>query len=264
LSVNIWDLPIPLPGFQRQLRRERLIAQLPAAGADLVLIQEAFRPPFKRRLAAALGSHQADHYLAARRWRFGLPTDGSGGLLTLSRFPVARSRYAPSERWLGMKLDERIGMKGCLWTEIEVGGQQVLIGNVHLYAGPGVANARVRARQIRDLLRQLAAMPRLPTILAGDFNMAIEHEVTNDGPSGFDLMQEAGFSEIASGSSAGIATMAHRLNPYAAYFPTTLPDRRLTHVFYRGERLRVTEPPSLVLDRPPVSDHYGLMTSFEL
>ena len=54
LSINIWDLPVPLPGFERRSRRRLLLESLPGNDADLVLIQESFLPSFRPRLAEVL------------------------------------------------------------------------------------------------------------------------------------------------------------------------------------------------------------------
>lgn len=163
-----------------------------------------------------------------------------------------------------MKPDERIGRKGCLWTEYETNGTRVLIGNAHLYAGLGARPARARTLQVRHLLHQLGRRPRIPTIIAGDFNMAIEDERPAAGPTGFDLMREAGFTEIAGGVTGSIATMSPSRNRFARYSPWRRPERRLTHVFFRGDGISVPQSPSLCLHEPPVSDHFGLLATLRL
>ena len=81
----------------------------------------------------------------------------------------------------------------------------------------------------------------------------------------FDLLAEAGFVEVAGGSSDGLVTMAPSVNRYARYTPWHKPDRRLTQVFYRGPGIeRGPEPPTLCLHRPAVSDHFGLRVQLAL
>ena len=264
LSINIWDLPLPLPGSARRARRKRLLRALSEVDADLILIQESFLPSFRPRLAAALTEHQPDHFFSGRRRHFVLPMDTSGGLATFSRLPLVQSFYQRFRSWSGMKPDERIGRKGCLWTEYVVNGGRVLVGNAHLYAGMGARAGRARSVQVRGLLRRLERAPSIPTIVAGDFNMAIEHEHTTAGPTGFDLMSQAGFSEVAAGVTGSIATISRSRNPFARYTPWRKPDRRLTQVFFRGPGISVAEAPSLCLDDPPVSDHFGLLTTLAI
>src|ERR1043165_2457925 len=149
LSINIWDLPVPLPGGGRRSRRQHLLESLSRTDADIVLIQEAFLPSFRPQLAAALEHHRPDHFFSGRRRAYLLPMDTSGGLTTFSRFPLVRSRYGAFRCWNGMKPDERIGRKGCLWTEYAVEGTRMLMGNAHLYAGTGAGPARARPFPVR-------------------------------------------------------------------------------------------------------------------
>lgn len=261
LSINVWDLPITLPGTKRRLRRGRLLTQLPAAGADLVLIQEAFRPSLRRDLVAAMrGYHTDGQMLGRRRWVL-LAMDTAGGLATFSRWPVLETRYQPSFRLRGMKPDERIGRKGVLWTTLDTPAGPLTIGNVHLYAGNRPVDARVRTAQTGRITRGMDSI-RGPVILGGDFNISREVEIPDRGPSAFDVMERTGFREIADGRSEGIETMDPRRNPWARYSPWHKPGRRLTQIFYRGPGIRPVGRPRLVLDDLPVSDHFGLLATF--
>ncbi len=264
LSINIWDLPVPLPGFARRWRRRNLLEQISGTDADLVLIQEAFLPAFKAKLASILERHQPDSYVSHRRRHLFLPMDGSGGLTTFSRLGLVSSSYFPFRLWRGMKPDERAARKGCLWTTVSTPSGNIMIGNVHLYAGGGARNGRARSMQTKHLLRQLEKFPSVPTVVAGDFNMAIEYEKTTRGPTGFDLMRDAGFTEIAAGTTGALATMSQVHNRFARYAPGRKPERRLTHIFYRGDGIRLAEPPRLCFCESPVSDHFGLLATLSV
>jgi endonuclease/exonuclease/phosphatase family metal-dependent hydrolase len=261
LSINIWDLPITLPGTRRRLRRRRLLERLPAMDADLVLLQEAFRPSLRAALAEVMHGYHADALLGAKRRWGPITLDASGGLLTFTRWPVLGTRYEPSLAVRGMKLDERIGRKGVLWTVIDTPAGPVTIGNVHLYAGNGPVDARVRTAQTGRIVRG-AARAAEPIIIAGDFNIARETEIPDRGRSAFDVLARAGFEEVADGTSAGLETMDPRRNRWARYAPWHRPARRLTHMFYRGAGVRPRGVPRVVLDDPPVSDHFGLLATF--
>jgi endonuclease/exonuclease/phosphatase family metal-dependent hydrolase len=265
VSINVWDLPIPFPGLDRALRRERLRARLPRLRADLLLIQEAFRPDFRRTLLAALADYHPDHRARQQRRSWPLLMDRSGGLLTLSRWPIAHTEFAPWRRYRRMKPDERIGRKGVLWTHVETPAGRLLVANVHMCAGTRPIDARVRSVQARQLLQHPLLRDRQPAILAGDFNMAVEFEQPSRGPTAFDRLGDQGFVEIAGGFSPGLLTMAPNRNRYARYLPWHRPDRRLTQVFYRGSGLeRGPEPPAVCLDQPPLSDHFGLRVTLTL
>jgi endonuclease/exonuclease/phosphatase family metal-dependent hydrolase len=191
--------------------------------------------------------------------------DATGGLLTLSRWPIVSQRHQPARRFRSFRLDEWIGRKGCLWTRVRTPAGDVMVGNVHMYAGNSPLDARIRAIQARDILRQGELRHGLPVLLAGDFNWDLDFEHSERGPTGHTILLEAGFREIADGRSAGLMTMDPKTNRYARYVPWHRPPRRLTHVFFRGERLGPgPEPPTLCLNDPPVSDHLGLRVTLAL
>lgn len=264
VSLNIWDLPIPLPRLERRERRARLLEGLRPLDADLVLLQESFRPGFRRVIARELAHFHPFPRFAERRWAGILPMDRSGGLFTLSRWPIAEARYQPARQVRSWKIDERIGGKGCLWTRVDTPAGRLLMGNVHFYAGNAPLDAHVRAIQTRHLLLHGELQPGVQTILAGDFNWDRDFERSESGPSGMDLMAEAGFREAADSRSAGLETMDPRHNRYARYVPWHRPPRRLTHVYYRGGLTAGPAPPTLCLHDPPASDHYGLLTTLTI
>jgi endonuclease/exonuclease/phosphatase family metal-dependent hydrolase len=265
VSVNLWDLPVPLPGHDRALRRRRLLGQLPHLDADLLLFQESFRPLFRGALARGCAGFESHPDCGRRRWFAFLPMDATGGLLTLSRWPIVGQRHQPARRFRTWKLDERIARKGCLWTRVRTPAGDLMVGNVHLYAGSNPVDAHVRAIQARDLLMHGETSSGLPTVMAGDFNWDLDFEHSERGPTGHAILLDAGFREVADGRSEGIRTMDPRLNRYARYAPWHRPSRRLTHVFFRGERLGLgPEPPTLCLHDPPVSDHFGLRATLTL
>jgi endonuclease/exonuclease/phosphatase family metal-dependent hydrolase len=265
VSVNIWDLPVALPRTQRVARRRRLLDGLPRLDADLILMQEAFRPRMRRAILRALPALHADARARARRWFLFLPMDGSGGLLTLSRWPILGTHHQPARRFRRMKPDERIGRKGCLWTRIATPAGELLVGNVHLYAGNTPTDAHVRSIQARDLLAHGESRSDAPTVLAGDWNWDLEFEHSERGPIGHVELLQDGFREVADGRSDGIATMDPRRNTFARYVLWHRPARRLTHVYYRGPGIGPgPDPPTLCLHDPPVSDHYGLRVTLTM
>jgi endonuclease/exonuclease/phosphatase family metal-dependent hydrolase len=262
VSINIWDLPIWLPRTRRRRRHRRLLEGLAALDADIFLIQEAFRPRLRRAILRALPDLQADAFARRGRWVLFLRMDAAGGLFTLARWPILSSRYQPTRRFHRMKPDERIGRKGSLWTRSATPAGELLVGNVHLYAGNSPIDAHVRSIQARDLLLHGDTAPNVPTVVGGDCNWDLDFEHSERGPTGYVELVQAGFREVAEGRSAGIETMDPRHNRFARYVPWHRPPRRLTHVFYRGPGLSGgPEPPSLCLNDPPVSDHYGLRTT---
>ncbi len=263
VSVNIWDLPIHVPFGDRHGRRRHLLAQLPQLDADLVLIQEAFRPAFRARLHEQMAySYWAPDPDTSRRVLW-MHMDRHGGLMTFSRWPIERTTFQLWRSPPRMRIDERIGGKGCLWTRIATPAGALLVGHVHMYAGNAARDARARWGQTRELLTRGAIDSTLPTLLMGDFNMARDVETTLRKDTGFDLLDDDGFEEIAGGYTGDLATMAPRRNRYAAFVQRVRRGRRPTQVFFRGLHPG-PPPPRICLDDPPVSDHFGLAAELRM
>jgi endonuclease/exonuclease/phosphatase family metal-dependent hydrolase len=259
VTANIWDLPVALPRTQARARLRGLLDALPRLDADILILQEAFRPHVRRRILGLLPHLHADARARRRRWVGFLPMDDAGGLLTLSRWPIRSTHYQRARRIRRGKPDERIGRKGCLWTTIATPAGDLLLGNVHLYAGNTPVDAHIRAIQARHVLLRGMSRPDIPTVLAGDWNWDLEFERSERGLTGIEEMAQAGFREVADNGGDGIATMDPRRNAFARYVPWHRPARRLSYVYYRGPGLdRGPEPPALCLREEPVSDHYGL------
>lgn len=266
LSLNIWDLPFPFPGSQRRRRLAHLLTGLTAMDADLVLLQESFNVGLRPAIRAALPHHHADAHATRRGGRLPLlPSDSSGGLLTLSRWPVTRTRMTHWRYTRLVKVDERLGRKGALWTEIETPGGPLLLCNLHTHAGRHRHDAEARVVQFRELLAQAEASHGGPMILAGDLNIDPAVPPDSVSPNGFDLLQQAGFVEVAEAANTGLGTVVPARNRYARVGFRRPDLRRLTHVWYRGAGLRPGPAPATVcFDDPPVSDHFGLLATLEL
>jgi endonuclease/exonuclease/phosphatase family metal-dependent hydrolase len=262
ITANIWDLPVPLPFMRPRTRIRRLFAGLTRLDPDILILQEAFRPRTRRRLLRLLHHLHPDARARSRRWFGFVPMDGAGGLMTLSRWPIRTTRYQRARRIRRGKPDERIGRKGCLWTTIATPAGDLLLGNVHLYAGNTPVDAHIRAIQARHLLWRGESRAGMPCVLAGDWNWDLEFERSERGPTGIVEMGHAGFREVADNSGDGIATMDPRHNAFARYVPWHRPPRRLSYVYFRGPGLdRGPEPPALCLHEEPISDHYGLQVT---
>lgn len=262
VSINIWDLPIHVPFGDRHGRRRHLLDQLPALDADIVFVQEAFRPEFRARLRAHMPhAHCAPDPDPSRRVLW-MRMDRHGGLMTFARWPITHATFQPWRTPPRQRIDERIGRKGCLWTRLDTPAGALLVGHVHMYAGVANGDARARRVQTRELLTRGQLDDHTPTLLMGDFNMARDVEVPHEGRTGFDHLDAEGFVEIAGGMTGTLATMAPLRNRYAAFVQRVRRGRRLTQVFLRGVHPGST-PPRICLDDPAVSDHFGLAAELE-
>ena len=266
LSLNLWDLPFWFPGSERGRRVTTLLSTLPRLDPDIVLLQEAFRMDLRERICDALPLHYADARATQRGGMVPLlPADISGGLLTLSRWPVTSTHMTRWRHIRLLKLDERFAQKGALWTEIETPAGVLAVCNVHTHAGRTPADARARVRQIEELLADEGAAGDGPMIVAGDLNIDPAVSPDDVSPNGFDLLAQAGFAEVALATNSGLGTVVPETNPYARVGFRRPDHRRLTHVWYRGPGLTPgPTAPSICFNDPPVSDHYGLLATLEL
>ena len=266
LSLNIWDLPFPFPGSNRGERRRALLSELRRLDPDIVLLQEAFRIDLREEIWEALPSHYADARAVQRGGMVPfLPQDISGGLLTLSRWPVPSTQMTRWRHVRPAKLDERLARKGALWTEIETPAGVLLVCNVHTHAGRTPADARARVAQVGELLAEEGAMHTGAIIVAGDLNIDPAVSPDDISPNGLDLLEDAGFAEVALAANDGLGTVVPQTNRYARVGFRRPDHRRLTHVWYRGPGITAGPVrPEICFNHPPVSDHYGLLATLEL
>ena len=273
LTLNIWALPIPLPREDRAERMARLPDALRSVDADIIMLQEALHPRDRDAVVRALAR---DGYTATatatRRLGGLLPMDASGGLLTLSRFPLDAASYHPLPVPAGAKWTERMSGKGVLRCVVRTPLGPVTCVNVHLYAGTTPADRAARLEQLHAAPLE-AAPGSLVTVLAGDLNATVAASVDGmavDGPE-IVCLTGLGFRDVVRDGAPGsrLATYAVRSNRYAAMWADPARgDERLDFILYRpagttpiGVReVRVVFDESAAL----VSDHYGVQADLAL
>jgi endonuclease/exonuclease/phosphatase family metal-dependent hydrolase len=252
---------------------ERLAA-LPAAlrevDADLIALQEIYKIAHKREVMLALADRWPHAAYPLRRPLHKLDS----GLLVLSRFAIAESRFHPFK---DAPRDEKTfvhrGVFETLHDVPEFGPLRLL--SFHTTAGgtrhdPESAFAdAVRARQIEAILEHGERQPHVPTILIGDLNagppvsMDNYRQVTARGYA--DLFAEgAGEAAAASAVTWDSQQPLNRMGPHSHQRP-----QRIDHVFLKRAWLRrwrvaearlvLTEPTVAVRGGPvTVADHYGV------
>ena len=260
-TFNVWGLPEAFGFGDDVSSRMRLIARrLQASDLDVLLIQEAWTDEVRTTLRA--GALQAGFEVA----------DGpgaSGGLMTLSRKPILRSRF---ERFRFRGDPERfatgefIGGKGFQTVAIESDHGPLEVVNTHLHARyrrerPRL-NSAVRLAQLLQILRHLSETEGT-VVLGGDFNCAA-------GEIEYDLFQGlSGAFELGGGSRHPTLS---RTNYYKRH--RTAEDKRIDFLFVRpgpdvawrardarllfAETARIRE-----IDRS-LSDHFGFRAELAL
>lgn len=235
-------------------RLAALARWLERSDLDVVCLQEVI---VRRRIALLRSMAPSFGHVVHRP--FGIAV--LGGLVTLSRWPVASQRYAVyrrlGSRW-NLGWSDRVIRKGFLAAELDVRGRRLVVVNTHLaanYAGtwsPANGYAVLQAGQLDQLAEALAGLdPGCPLVVAGDLNV----------PAGaWPLDDFVG--------RTGLRTSLDSAGP--TWRPADQSSGAIDHVLVRGCTVLSAElcfrDPMLLADgrRVPVSDHLGITAAIGL
>jgi endonuclease/exonuclease/phosphatase family metal-dependent hydrolase len=281
VTFNAWALPISIPSQRKRRRLGQLPQALAALDADVIVLQEMFDVRARRRVVRELCPPYVTTPEAVRSRRIlGLvPIDVSGGLLVLSRLPIAGSRFVPHPAGVGWKPDERVGRKGAMIVHFETPLGQVTLFTTHLYAGTKPKDARVRCTQLAPLLEILNQEANgNPVVLAGDFNTSptvgypkpagAENPLTPE----YAALIDAGFKDPLPPNPTPperTATWVPSRNRYAALpYQETRKDARYDYVLVRSGSASAWEVKNArtVIDDAGahLSDHVGVQVELAL
>jgi endonuclease/exonuclease/phosphatase family metal-dependent hydrolase len=281
VSFNAWALPVTIPSQQKRRRLRRLPGALSALDADVIVLQEMFDVRARRRLLRQLCPPYATtpDATGSRRLLGLVPIDTTGGLLVLSRLPIAGSRFVPHPSDLGSKPDERLGRKGALIVHLDTPLGRVTLFAVHLYAGTKPKDTRVRTAQLGPLLEILdAEAGDNPVVMAGDINTSPTLEYPEPpGPENsfapeYAALQQAGFVDPLPPNPtppALTATWVPSRNRYAALlYQETKTDERYDYVLVKpgGSHEWAVKDARTVIDGKGacLSDHVGVQVELDL
>jgi endonuclease/exonuclease/phosphatase family metal-dependent hydrolase len=153
-TFNAWL--IPLVAEDRPARLARLPGALRALDLDVVCLQEVWLPADRRAIREALKDVYPHAVLAG------------GGLMMLSKLPVARSRFVKFPAYKGLSVGELIAAKGLLDATLRTPVGPVRVVTSHLALAFGEDNPR--SKQLRFLLDHLKGLRTEPVLLAADLN----------------------------------------------------------------------------------------------
>ncbi|CND42539.1 Uncharacterized protein conserved in bacteria [Mycobacterium tuberculosis] len=232
-------------------RIEALAGVLDDSDHDIVCLQEVISPYILARLRRLTPSYPH----MARAWAFPLVR---GGLVTLSRWPIARTHYEPFTPAPPAR-PEWLLNKGALFARIKLPDGHLTVVNTHLSANMDMdwsaSNAYTKVEQA-ELDRLAAAIRRIdeaePLVAMGDFN------VPRDSPYFAAFASAAGLHDALAGSTE----------------PTYRPDYadigaidQLLHRPGLDAEARVVFKDDVRLpngDRAHLSDHYGIAADLHL
>jgi len=170
LTLNCFGTPVP-----RARRRLRALArQLEHSTIQLVCLQEVQLVFFQRLLIQACASYPFQAFEPHLH-------SPKGGLVTLSRMPLATQRfetYTEQGRWYLPTAMDRFLRKGMLMSSLHWEGAPVVVINTHVIANyngdwerQGVF-ARMQEKQLHQLAEVVAIQPSdTLVVVVGDFNI---------------------------------------------------------------------------------------------
>lgn len=276
VTYNVWALPVRLPGMERVSRLPRIPGALAAFGTDLILLQEAFDIRMKAFLAESLEAYKAGPDLLCREPMIPVgEKDCTGGLATLSRWPVLEERFYVHPVGEGAKFDEANGRKGFMLTTVETELGPMDVVNIHLYAGRTAADEAQRMlqlAQLRDVVGRAREAER-PVLLVGDLNVVHPSLSARDtslaASEAYRFVVDAlGFVDTQPEADERDLTYDIATNRYANLWYNRFEGRQLfDYVMLRlpeGMTFDLVERQRVLDGADPLSDHYGVYAVLEV
>ena len=217
-TLNAWGLPSPVASA-RKARMPLIARWLETRRFDVAALEEVWRGAL--RLFTVPGLTTPDHV-----------GDSGLALLTSHEVLAKRSHVFEAERGL-----DALKAKGVLSADLDLNGHAVTVSVTHLQAGHAERNARVRARQVDEILREVPVDQ--PTILLGDFNLYDDQAVDETTR---ERLEQAGFVDVA--AHTGVTTGTY----------PGLPDR-FDRIFVRDGSERCLVPRRASVVDAHLSDH---------
>lgn len=194
---------------------------------------------------------------------YGWPQDHFGrvrsGQAVLSRHPITGQERVVLERppnpfWYDAFYLDRLAQV----AEIDLGGQPLILINVHLEAWD-VATRNRQAAHVQQLYQQYAA--QYPVLVVGDFNSVLPQDttaLTAEDRAWLDGDRAAATLAQTPGLAEAFATLRQKTT---GTYPADAPRYKIDHIFYSADRLQLLE--AWVADSPThPSDHRAVVVRF--
>lgn len=273
MTLNLWGLPIWMPGHHQSKRFKRAPGQLLLSGMDILCFQEVFSRKLRKKLLTGLDTiYNVYSDYQCNEPIFGpIVKDCHGGLMTLSKYPIIEEVFYPYPIWDGMRWEEKIGAKGFLISTIDVHGEKVFIINTHMYAGMNDKDATFRLQQLMYMNQVIASNPELEhhkVILMGDLNVrhirsALRGDIADTYVYNY-LLYEMQFQDVQSYNFQNMYTIDHEHNPYTS---ASEPKQKLDYILYRfpcNSQWMQCQQELIFNNHQSVSDHLGVTATLSI
>lgn len=268
LTFNAWGLKVGSLSIAKSVdqRIKRIAMEINSLHPDVVAMQEVWTDTSAQYLMNNLNYNYFSYHPDRKTIKGGL----GNGLIFFSRYPIVEEHqmtYSKHTEWY-----EFFANKGALMIKIETPSGYVQLFNTHLGSGKLPAHSVNRIKQIQELKRYIQKFSfRYPSLLVGDLNLNPEMREYER----LRAWMRDTFSDKCEDTYAAVHPDSDGITFYknrSYKKPSSLHDRdeRIDYIFLlRAKENRMYIDPvhsDVVLNNPsnPLSDHCGVLTSFEL
>jgi len=167
LTWNVYMLPKPIKNSHQKSRTQAIAHFLKNSDYDVIFLQEAFSPGFRRSLKKVIDTEYP--YYARLKKKFGVYPFMGPGLVAYSKFPMTKVDHVYYDKCKGADCH---ASKGVQLVEITLpSGKKLQVANTHMQSGTNHFSTRRRQLdQIRELLKENKSAS-IPQLLVGDLNI---------------------------------------------------------------------------------------------
>ncbi len=169
LSINAWGLPKPF-SVDINKRFKKIVWLIKNENPDIVALQEIWMIRYVQKLRKHLKSY---FVITSKK---GFQKNVSGLVTLIKKRPVSFKFKAFKNNYLNLKekfskLDEVLGQKGFLRTDIKINKRNFSIINTHLFARSKKIQDKHIYSQLKKIEKEVNKLDNV--LIVGDFNMTV-------------------------------------------------------------------------------------------
>lgn len=268
LSLNTWGLPIKLAKYKQNTRFKEIPDALNNTNTDIICLQECFSESLRKNILkniSAAYTHSTD-YTCNRRSAGVLKLDCYGGLMTFSKHPIVDEHFYQFPKYEGSNFIEKIGRKGFLISQLDLGYKHIYVINTHLYSGHSRNAELLREQQVAFIWQTLDELEirEKDLILAGDLNFSHpkvmkENKLVSTSNIYNSLISEYGFID-------GNKDEQYTLDPASKYCSSKDGKQILDYILLKPAKDQFASLSSSVVlnNNETISDHFGVHAHLKL